>query len=372
MCTHNDHANQAGSDDAASIDGSDEWSLPDDDDAVMPAETDDADPHPRTPLKFISRNKVAGGDGIELPGQTPPRNEFRFPVASLAELRFRHQSWEPKRLKMWRSLQRTLASDARKDRFANCGSELWLRVDKKTRQIGIACNTCRDRLCEVCGRTRGARMIESIVNARPTAPLRFITLTLRCSHSTLKGQLDRLYDCFGKLRRRTFWGWYVKGGAAFCEVKIGKNSGLWHVHLHMLVEGDFIPQRELSREWLEVTGDSSIVDVRKVENVGIAAGYVVKYASKSCDASVYNSPPKLDEFTVAMKGRRLALTFGGWRGIKLAAGDGEKVQWENIGSLDTLKRRAEVDDPDALTWVRMAVGRWPGLAPYFGLPAPPD
>jgi hypothetical protein len=209
-------------------------------------------------------------------------------------------------------------------------------------------------------------MMDTIVNAKPDIPLRFITLTLRCSHSTLKGQLDRLFDSFGKLRRRTFWKWHVKGGAAFIECKIGKNSGLWHVHMHILVEGDFIPQRELSSEWLEVTGDSSIVDVRKVENVGHAAAYVVKYASKGCDSSVYNAPSKLDEFVVAMKGRRLALTFDSWRGIKLNGEADPSVVWENIGSLDGLKSRASNGDDDARTWIRMALGKWPGLAVVFG------
>lgn len=270
---------------------------------------------------------------------------------------------------MWNALQRTHASDARKDRFANCGSQLWLRVDRVHRCIGIACNTCKDRLCGPCGAARAQRLVEAIVNAKPNAVMRFVTLTLKPSHATLAAQLDRLYDSFNKLRRRDFWGTYVEGGVAMVEVKIGKNSGLWHPHLHILVEGDFIPQRDLSREWLEVTGDSSIVDVRRVENAGHAAAYTVKYGSKGCDSSVYNAPSKLDEFVTAIKGRRFAFTFGTWRGIKLADGHDDGAVWENVGSIDALVSRSRGGDDDARTWVRMAAGKYPGLLAAFGISA---
>jgi hypothetical protein len=210
-------------------------------------------------------------------------------------------------------------------------------------------------------------MVEAIVNAKPNAPMRFVTLTLRCSHSSLTAQLDRLYDSFNKLRRRDFFKRYITGGVAMVEVKIGRNSGLWHPHLHILCEGDFIPQRDLSNEWLEVTGDSSIVDVRRVSNAGHAAAYTVKYGSKGCDSSVYNAPTKLDEFLTSIKGRRFALTFGTWRGIKLADGGDEKVEWENIGSLDSLVCRMREGDENARHWVQLATLKYPGLVAAFGL-----
>lgn len=268
---------------------------------------------------------------------------------------------------MWRALQRTCQSDARKDRFANCGSQLWLRLDKVHKCIGVACNTCKDRLCGPCGAARAQRIVDAVVNAKPNATLRFVTLTLKPSHASLSAQLDRLYDSFNKLRRRDFWKLYVTGGVAFVEVKIGKNSGLWHPHLHCLVEGDFIPQRDLSREWLEVTGDSSIVDVRRVENVGHAAAYTVKYGSKGCDSSVYNAPSRLDEFVTAIKGRRFALTFGTWRGIQLAEGHDDGAQWQNIGAIDSLVSRARAGDDDARHWLQLASGKYPGLIAAFGL-----
>lgn len=320
-----------------------------------------------SPLHSLGRNKVTVDDGVELSGQTPPRPEFRFPPAAQAELRFRHESWANIRLKMWRALNRCSASDARKDRFANCGSQLWLRRERETGQISMACNTCKDRLCGPCGAARAQRMVEAIVNAKPNAPMRFVTLTLRCSHASLRAQLDRLYDCFNKLRRREFFKRHITGGVAMVEVKIGKGSGLWHPHLHLLVEGDFIPQRDLSSEWLEVTGDSSIVDVRRVENAGHAAAYCVKYGSKGCDSSVYNAPTKLDEFLTSIKGRRFALTFGSWRGIKLSDGDDGGAEWDNIGSIDSLVSRAAAGDKDARAWLQMAAAKFPALKSAFGL-----
>lgn len=318
-------------------------------------------------LHSLGRNKVTATDGIELPGQTPPRPEFRFPPANVGELTFRHSGWGNIRAKMWRALQSTGASDSRKDRFCHCGSQLWLRLNEGKKEISLACNTCKDRLCGPCGAARAQRMVEAVVNARPNAPLRFVTLTLRCSHASLAAQLDRLYDCFNKLRRREFFRLHIVGGVAMVEAKIGANSGLWHPHLHLLVEGDFIPQRELSREWLEVTGDSSIVDVRRVENVGHAAAYCVKYGSKGCDSSVYNAPSKLQEFVTAVKGRRFALTFGTWRGIKLMDGGGEKTEWRDLGCIDSLVSRSRRGDETARHWLQLATLKYAGLIAAFGL-----
>jgi hypothetical protein len=120
----------------------------------------------------------------------------------------------------------------------------------------------------------------------------------------------------------------------FTELKIGRD-GLWHVHCHIIAEGEYLPQAELSSEWHAVTGDSPVVDVRDVADADVAAGYVAKYGSKPCDPSVLYSHERLCEAMIALKGVRLATTFGGWRKAKLSSpsDDNDEIGWEQIGTL---------------------------------------
>lgn len=123
----------------------------------------------------------------------------------------------------------------------------------------------------------------------------------------------------------------------FTEIKIGRD-GMWHVHCHIIAEGDYLPSSELSREWHAVTGDSPVVDVRDVADVKTAAGYVAKYGSKPCDPSVIYEPKRLIEAIEALKGVRMATTFGEWRGKRLSqsSDDTDNVGWEEIGTLHNI------------------------------------
>jgi hypothetical protein len=62
-------------------------------------------------------------------------------------------------------------------------------------------------------------------------------------------------------------------------------------------------------------------------------------------------PNRLDEAVLALKGKRLCLTFGKWRGLKLT----ERVdaeRWLNLGSLTEFIDRAEAGDQAAATILR--------------------
>jgi hypothetical protein len=122
----------------------------------------------------------------------------------------------------------------------------------------------------------------------------------------------------------------------FIEVKRSK-AGKWHVHAHIVAESKYLPQHELSAEWLAVTGDSPVVDVRMINNVEAAASYVAKYGSKAFDSGLLRQPKILAEVIGALKGARLCTTFGAWRGAKLTSMDiDEDTQgWQDLGTLQT-------------------------------------
>ena len=118
------------------------------------------------------------------------------------------------------------------------------------------------------------------------------------------------------------------------------------MHLHCLVQGRFIPQDELSRTWEEITDTSKIVDIRIATDDKHVTFYICKYASKPLDHTVVVDPLRLDEAIVALKGKRLCMTFGSWRGYKLTEPP-ESGTWVQLGTLEEIITRAEHGNTDA-------------------------
>lgn len=309
--------------------------------------------------------------GIRLQTEYRPSAEFGSTPALIGESIFRHTGWRHRRLKVWEAMHRLHLTVSRLDRFSECGSALWLRGDPKSGTLSLASNGCHDRWCEACSREKAAVIAENVFVLLQEGRRLFVTLTLKHSLTPLKDQLDRLLASFNRLRERRWWEDRVKGGAAFIEIKVGERSGLWHPHLHLVVDASWLDQRELSQEWLKVTGDSSIVDVRLVKDFGHVAHYVAKYVAKAASHEVFASPAMLDEMITALKGRRLCTTFGAWRGQKLSEVPPSDVEWRMIGSVDALFDRARKGESIALAFVALMTEKWPSLADAFGAVKPP-
>lgn len=310
-------------------------------------------------------------DGLDLTNPFPPRSEFSVRPLTRPEAAVRHSFWHARRLKVWQSLLRTHAPASRLDRFQNCGSGLWLRVNPQGTELSLACNACGDRWCSACQVQRAGEIAANLASFMNDETCRFLTLTRRHSNAPLGDQIDSLYACFSNLRRRRWWRDNVTGGAAFLEIKLSPNTGGWHVHLHAVVVGHYLDQRKLSSEWLAVTNDSSIVDVRAIADQPSRARYVTKYVTKPADSSVYNDPSKLDEFVLSIKGRRLCFTFGTWRGKELEETGTDTTKWKALGSVSTVAEQAAYGDPDAVRWWAAALRKWPSLKLFSRPPPPP-
>jgi hypothetical protein len=333
---------------------------------VTPAETCPDCLPPSSSLDSLESGSQAD-DALELPASWYGDSSFDLCPASAEETSFRHGGWSPRRRKVWDALLRTHASQHRLQAFKYCGASLWVQKSLAGDDLRLVANYCHDRFCVPCQTGRAAniaKQIEAIIRDRSP---RFLTLTLRASPTPLNDQIDRLYREFAALRRRAAWRSKVVGGAAFLEVKIGERSGLWHPHLHVLIEGTYFDQRALSREWHSVTGDSSIVDIRAIDRAEDRARYVTKYVTKPADASVFAVQALLDEFMLAMKGRRLMFTFGTWTKIKLQPDPDEAGEWTNVGGVDALMNRARDGDEEAQRWISAVARKYPGFAAAYGL-----
>jgi len=143
-----------------------------------------------------------------------------------------------------------------------------------------------------------------------------MTLTLAHKGESLDAMMDRLYIAFRDLRKLPVWRRHVKGGVFACQVTRNTKAGEWHAHLHIIVDGVYFPQTQLKAAWLQVTGDSEIVDIRPVPDRAKIAGYVGDYVSRPNEVAGWGWAA-IEEFAEAMHGRRLVHTFGSAHGVKV-------------------------------------------------------
>lgn len=313
-----------------------------------------------SPVQPLETSEPSSGVHISAPRYGSSEHDSIAPILR-EESAFRHSGWAGDRRRIWEALGRCHEPARRLDAFANCGSSAWGHWCEG--EPVITCNHCRDRLCQPCQTARRAHLVEAILFAVAGAltRVRFMTFTLKHNRTPLTAQLDRLYLAFRTLRRTKLWRESQTGGAFFLEVKVG-DDGLYHPHLHVLAEGTFVEQRDLCATWHAITGDSFIVDVREVTDPQKRASYVTKYATKPADSTVIRDAAKLDEFLIAIKGRRLYQPFGKWRALLPADADDEPARTlTSIGSIYTICARAAEGCHASRMWWSMATAKWPHL-----------
>lgn len=235
---------------------------------------------------------------------------------------FRHTSWAPTRRRVRTALAdlapSCVVSLARRDRFEDCGRRSWImQSTTDPTHFKFVHDTCRDRFCVPCGNHRADVISENLNRHLGDGPYRFLTLTLRVSDTSLASQLTRLLKSFRRLRQRTFWRERVTGGCAFFEMTRTFSGQRWHPHLHVIIEGRYLPHPMLKAAWLDITGDSTIVDIRFIRSRHAAVNYCSKYATKPLPACVVRDHDALTEAIVALSGRKLINPFGPWSHWKL-------------------------------------------------------
>lgn len=276
-----------------------------------------------------------------------PCNAAPLPDPLHARQRKRHQFWPEERKRVYTALAATGTSPSALNSFANCGADAFLlrqRNDPTKYKFGLS--TCRSRWCQPCQRERAAVIQANLQPLLAGGELRFVTLTLKSGAEPLTQTLDRLYAAFKKLRATELWQRTVTAGAAFTELHHRPEQHRWHVHLHILTRGTWIPQRELSAAWNACTAGSSIVDVRFVRSTDAAAGYVCKYVSKPGGCLHTQTDATLAEAISALRGRRMLLTFGDWRTAKLSK-DHNAELWEMLDWSAAFTAGLRTDDEHA-------------------------
>jgi plasmid rolling circle replication initiator protein Rep len=141
--------------------------------------------------------------------------------------------------------------------------------------------TCKKHmLCPFCSAIRASKQATAyhdkmvhILKENPNLKPVFVTLTVK-NGDDLKERFYHLKDSFTTLQTaRRKWLKRGNGHNEFCKAhgivyayEITDKGRGWHPHLHMiLLVDDWIDKDKLSDEWKAITGDSFIVDVRRVK-----------------------------------------------------------------------------------------------------------
>jgi len=225
-------------------------------------------------------------------------------------------------------------------RLAQCQSWLVFRYEPEAARIRLSQTMSCDLplLCPLCAIRRAARAgagyqqrALTLLATAPDLRLFYAVLTIqnqadlaeRFEHlqhqarllltrrqaaaSAQRGHPRLAYACATSLAA-------VIAGAYSFEVKRGRNSGLWHPHLNLLLLAPQpIDEHALTAEWHALTGDSYIVYCQpRPPDTGTFVE-IFKYALKFADLSY------ADTFWVyqTLHGRKLMGSFGAFRGLRL-------------------------------------------------------
>ena len=223
-----------------------------------------------------------------------------------------------------------------------CRTYASFKRDAVSGDLKVFGDSCRDRWCPMCAGQKAAYAKDQTeIYVKSLAAPRFLTLTLRNDGNDLKPQIEFLQKSFARLRNRAYWKKNVTGGIWFLQVKRGKNSGCWHPHLHILIDGNYMEQGRLSALWELVTFGSPVIDIRRIHDAESAASYVARYTARPANL---DDMPLCDRVEVieALHGKRLSGTFGNGKTVTLTPPKIESdAQWEYVGNHDDIVERAE-------------------------------
>lgn len=242
-------------------------------------------------------------------------------VQSRAQRRIHRACWDRREAVIQALASSEVGSEQRRaERMAMCCVAPLVCVARGKRPVCVP-GRCRDRLCPTCNVYRSQSLRAKLeAKLRAADQIRMLTLTLPRSDRGLGATVDWLHECFRALRATGEWKRHVRGGAAIVEVTRGSKGEHWHVHMHVLVEGEFWPQREAQAAWSRVVGELAIVDIRAVHSRVRAATYLAKYVAKGVECEAAGRDVIL-ELARGLHRRRLIATFGKWHATRVDADD---------------------------------------------------
>ena len=195
-----------------------------------------------------------------------------------------------------------------------------------TVRLHAACFCKKHLLCPVCAIRRGSKMLsaylaryQAVAADRPLLVPYLVTLTIK-NGDDLAERLRHLRKAMRALfqaRRHYRQGLaphteFCRSEAGFHSIEVTNQGKGWHPHVHMVWLCSSPPDAEvLAAEWLRITGDSHIVDVRPISDPVTGFLEVCKYAVKFSGLAL----PDLWHAYRVLSRQRLIDSHGLFRGV---------------------------------------------------------
>lgn len=252
-------------------------------------------------------------------------------------------------------------------KYDNCRTYAFFVRHKTTGQVKVQGCSCRLRWCPLCIKSRKFVIKNEVCSwVKKLKKPKFLTFTLKHQDRPLRDTVKDLYKYFRNVRRTKWFKKNVRGGVWFFQITKSKTDGLWHPHIHCLVDSNFLPKNDLSELWLQITGDSHIVDIRAVKNVKKTADYVARYATVPCRLVDFDIDDAI-EIVQTMHGKRICGTWGTGKEMSFAIRKSDDWEsWERIGNFSVIWH--DLANPE---WCRMIRACWISDTKLEYIP-PPD
>jgi hypothetical protein len=173
----------------------------------------------------------------------------------------------------------------------------------------IVCSYCRVKR-QVKNKSRIRKYLSAVEEERRRKrnlsfqSFKFITLTQKWKDGAdIKEMLDLIQRNFRKLRNRKCWSKLIPTGYFVASYEISENRT--NIHVHIVALGKFWDVFSLSDEWLSITKDSSIVDIRSITNFDDAVNEIAKYIVKDTNPKLVG---EMEEFRRMNPKRRYLVT----------------------------------------------------------------
>lgn len=217
-------------------------------------------------------------------------------------------------------------------------------------------NRCDRFYCPMCVAKLAFKRRQSVQAwAEAISQPKHVVLTARNTTSISKTYVQWFKASLGKLRRlKSNSSW--RGGLLSLEVT---NEGRgWHLHAHLLVDANWIPEARLAVEWGRlVSQDFAIVKVKGVED-GSYLREVCKYAVKGSELASWSGTAAC-EFIEAMTGVRQFSTFGSlFKDRALREKIAEELTPDKNRCKECDSERLSYLDENEENWMR-ETGKWP-------------
>ena len=178
---------------------------------------------------------------------------------------------------------------------------------------------CGVRVCPGCARRRARRLFELHKDLCGRPNLKHLVLTVPNVDHLSREVINELRGAFTKLRRRKAFRGAWRGGVYSIEFTFSQATR-WHVHVHVLIDGRYLPQPYIKRVWGEITGGRRDVWIGMASNPRQVLKYILAPGS-----DLWREPAALRELMEATRGVHLTCGFGIWYLVRGLSPRGELV-----------------------------------------------